>query len=79
MVIPCYQGSEKLAITVAALDRQTYPSELLSVVVVDDGSDPPLRPPATQRVRAEMARQERSGFGIARAWNLGAELASGTS
>ncbi len=77
VVIPCYQGAEKLAITVAALDRQTYPGELLSVVVVDDGSDPPLRPPATHRVRVEMARQERSGFGIARARNLGAELASG--
>jgi GT2 family glycosyltransferase len=63
--------------TVAALDRQTYPSQLLSVVVVDDGSDPPLRPPAAHRVRVEMARQERSGFGIARARNLGAELASG--
>ena len=77
VVIPCYQTSDKLALTMAALDRQTYPSELLSVVVVDDGSDPPLRPPATQRVRVEMVRQERSGFGIARSRNLGAELASG--
>ncbi len=77
VVIPCYQSSDKLALTMAALDRQTYPSELLSVVVVDDGSDPPLRPPATQRVRVEMVRQERSGFGIARARNLGAERASG--
>ncbi len=77
VVIPCYQGSEKLAITMAALDRQTYPSELLSVVIVDDGSDPPLRSPATQLVRVEMVRQERSGFGIARARNLGAERASG--
>ncbi len=77
VVIPCYQGSDKLALTVAALDRQTYPSQLLSVVVVDDGSDPPLRPPSAHRVRVEMVRQERSGFGIARARNLGAERASG--
>ena len=76
VVIPCYQGSEKLAITVAALDCQAYPSELLSVVVVDDGSDPPLRPPATHRVRPRWLVRNAAGS-ASPARNLGAELASG--
>ena len=77
VIVPCYQTPvETLARTLAALECQTYPRRLFEVVIVDDGSAPPLAPPAT-RLDVRMARQERCGFGLARARNTGAAAASG--
>ena len=46
VIIPAYQTpAETLAMTVAALEGQTYPRDLFEVVIVDDGSEPPLTPP----------------------------------
>ena len=46
VVLPCYMGQEELALTFASLSKQTYPHHLLEVVVVDDGSEPPIKLPS---------------------------------
>jgi glycosyltransferase involved in cell wall biosynthesis len=45
VVVPAYNGQDKLDLVLAALARQTYPAELIEVIVVDNGSSPPLRLP----------------------------------
>ncbi|MEV7005940.1 glycosyltransferase [Streptosporangium sp. NPDC051022] len=45
VVVPAYGGQDKLDLALAGLAAQTYPAELTEVVVVDNGSDPPLRLP----------------------------------
>ncbi|MEU3309394.1 glycosyltransferase [Nocardiopsis sp. NPDC055551] len=45
VVVPAHGGQEKLDLTLASLAAQSYPGGLMEVVVVDDGSDPPLRLP----------------------------------
>jgi glycosyltransferase involved in cell wall biosynthesis len=45
VVIPAYGNQAKFDLTLAGLAVQTYPSELLEVIVVDNGSTPPLRLP----------------------------------
>ncbi|GII91248.1 glycosyltransferase family 2 protein [Sinosporangium siamense] len=45
VVIPAYGGQDKLDLVLAGLAAQTYPSELIEVLVVDNGSSPPLRLP----------------------------------
>ena len=77
VVIPYHQTpAGTLAMTLAALEGQTCPRELFEVVIVDDGSEPPLqRPPATP-LDVKVVRQERNGFGLARARNTGARAAA---
>lgn len=76
VIIPYYQTpAETLARTLAGLERQTYPRSLFEVVIVDDGSEPPLQLPETP-LSAKLVRQRRSGFGLARARNAGAQAAS---
>ena len=75
VIVPCFDAPQKLARTLAALERQTCPRHLFEVVVVDDGSDPPLAPPpSTLDIR--VVRREGSGFGLAAARNAGAEAAA---
>ena len=76
VVAPCYQvPAATLSMTLAALEGQTYPRDLFEVVLVDDGSEPPLvRPRSPLNVR--VVRQERRGFGIARARNTGVAAAA---
>ncbi len=78
VVVPCYQGQEPLALTFAALAAQTYPMDLLEVVVADDGSDPPITVPPGAPFEARVVAQERAGFGLARARNTGAAAATGS-
>lgn len=65
-----------LDLLLRCLAAQTYPSELLECIVVDDGSEPPLdiRPdlPATRTIRTAG-----TDFGAGRCRNLGAHAASG--
>ena len=42
VVVPYYEAPDALALTLAGLERQTYPRDLFEVILVDDGSDPPL-------------------------------------
>lgn len=75
VIIPYYQTPvETLARTLAALEGQTYPRDLFEIVIVDDGSEPPLVPPRSP-LDIRIERQERCGFGIARARNTGARVA----
>ena len=76
VIVPCFQAPEALERTLAGLEGQTYPRDLFEVIVVDDGSDPPLRLPAPTTLDIRIVRQERQGFGLARARNTGARAAA---
>ncbi|WP_165492116.1 glycosyltransferase family 2 protein [Egibacter rhizosphaerae] len=76
VVIPARGDGGALALTLAALEAQRYPAELLEVLLVDDGSDPPLEVPR-EELPVRLLRQEREGFGAGRARNLGARHARG--
>lgn len=75
VVIPYFEAPGRLAALLAGLERQTYPRRLFQVVVVDDGSQFPLRRPASS-LEVRVVRQERRGFGLARARNNGARAAT---
>ena len=75
VVVPCFEAPGALALTLAGLEGQDYPRALFEVVVVDDGSRPPLRVPASTALSVRTVRQERRGFGLARARNAGARAA----
>ncbi len=82
VVVPYYEAPEALTLTLAGLERQTYPRDLFEVVVVDDGSDPPLDLAALDLGAASplslrVVHQEDLGFGLARARNNGARAAQG--
>ena len=75
VVIPSWQTPpEALAMTLATLEGQTCPRDRFEVVIVDDGSEPPLRLPPTP-LDVKVVRQERNG-GRARARNAGARAAA---
>lgn len=75
VVMPYYQTPTKtLATTLASLERQSYPRDLFEVIIVDDGSRPPLQPPRSV-LNVKVVRQERCGYGLWRARNTGAAIA----
>ena len=79
VVVPCFEAPGALALTLAGLARQDWPRALLEVVVVDDGSEPPLELPAlpvSAPLDVKLVRQARRGFGLARARNAGARAAA---
>lgn len=76
VVIPAYQCQASLDLALAALSRQTYPAGMLDVVVVDDGSDPPLRLPELRPQRCRLVRPT-TGWGRANALHTGAGHATG--
>lgn len=79
VVIPAFEDPHALELTAAGLVGQTYPRELLEIVIVDDGSEPPLSlPRALDGFDARVVRQENTGFGAGRGRNRGAEEATGT-
>ena len=77
VIIPYYQTpAETLERTLAALECQTYPRDMFEVIIVDDGSEPPLSCPPSTSLDVKVVRQERLGFGLARARNNGARAAA---
>jgi len=78
VVIPHYEAPAALRLTLEALAGQTYPAHLVQVLVIDDGSDRAPCLPASLGLNATVIVQERRGFGLARARNLGAAHADGT-
>ena len=77
VVIPYFEAPDALAVTLAGLEGQTYPRELIEVIVVDDGSDPSLQLDQPTSLRMRVIHQEDLGFGLARARNNGARAATG--
>ena len=77
VVVPYYQAPDALALTLAGLERQSYPRDLFEVVVVDDGSDPPLEMSEPSPLNVRVIHQPDLGFGLARARNNGARAAQG--
>ncbi len=77
VVVPYYQAPDALALTLAGLERQSYPRHLFEVIVVDDGSDPPLEMSEPSPLDVRVIRQPDLGFGLARARNNGARAAQG--
>lgn len=75
VVIPAH-GGPYLDLTLAALAAQTYPAHLLEVLIVDDGSEPPIELPEIRPVGTRIVRVE-SGWGISNAVNTGAKAADG--
>ncbi|MDN4640697.1 glycosyltransferase [Agreia sp. PsM10] len=73
VIVVHYEQQAELDRTLAGLARQTYPSELLEVIVVDDGSA------AAPRMShgARLVRQEDRGFRLSAARNLGAASSTG--
>ena len=76
VVVPYFEAPEALALTLAGLERQDYPGDLFEVVIVDDGSCPPLSVPSSTPLNIKVVRQERCGFGLARARNAGVRAAA---
>ena len=76
VVVTYYEAPEALELTLAALEGQDYPPELFEIVIVDDGSRPPLEAPAASPLSIRVVHQEDLGFGLARARNTGARAAS---
>jgi GT2 family glycosyltransferase len=76
VVIPAYNCQASLDLTLAALSRQTYPVELLEVVVVDDGSQPALELPELRPARCRMVRPP-DGWGRANSLHAGAGHSTG--
>jgi len=77
VVIPALGGQEKLDLVLAALSQQTYPSELLEAIVVDDGTEPPLALPEHRPERTRLLRTPEGQWGISGAVNTGIEAAEG--
>ena len=76
VIIPSYQTPpDTLARTLAALEGQTYPQDMFEVVIVDNASEPPLRPPVTP-LDVKVVRQARKGLGRATSRNTGARAAA---
>ena len=62
VVVPAYGGQDKLDLALAGLAAQTYPAGLIEVIVVDNGSSPPLRlPENAPRRPADRLRRRRAG------------------
>ncbi|WP_245646918.1 glycosyltransferase family 2 protein [Microtetraspora niveoalba] len=72
VVIPAYGGQDKLDLVLAALSVQTYPPELTEVVVVDNGSSPPLRLPDLRPAGTRLITCETPGRAEARNAGLAA-------
>ncbi|MFC4057409.1 glycosyltransferase [Planomonospora corallina] len=77
VVIPAHGGQERLDLVLAALTAQSYPAHLVEAVVVDDGSEPPLRLPEIAPERTRLVRSAPGGWGIAWAMQSGTAAAEG--
>lgn len=78
VVVPTRNRHHQLAECLASLAEQDYPADRFEVVVVDDGSDPPISSVACSfehRMAVRVVRRQHDGPGAAR--NAGADAATG--
>ncbi|TDE56863.1 glycosyltransferase [Nonomuraea mesophila] len=73
VVIPAYGGQDKLDLVLQGLARQSYPAELTEIIVVDNGTSPPLRLPGGTGARLVVCDKP----GRAAARNAGLAQATG--
>jgi GT2 family glycosyltransferase len=76
VVVPAHQAAATLPLTLASLAVQTYPEDLLEVVVVDDASSPPVSLPDLRPTRTRLVRTTDS-WGRGHACHVGALAAEG--
>ncbi len=80
VIVTVYNRSEILANTLAALTHQTYPLELIEVIVIDDGSCDDVAGVVKKyesKIEINLIRQPDKGYRLARARNLGLKIARG--
>lgn len=75
VVVPAWRAGRSLPYVLAALAAQTYPSDLLEVVVVDDGNAEPVELGEVQPEHTRVVRVPH-GWGRANALNTGAAATS---
>lgn len=78
IIIPTYGRPQRLSRCLAAIAALKYPRDAFEVIVVDDGSDPPIAPvtvPFQQVLNLTVLRQQNAGPATAR--NAGAAIAWG--
>lgn len=75
IIIPVFNDQDGLDIALSSLQSQTYPSDSFEVLVVDNGSCPPIRISDFEGLRVRILQCETPGSYAAR--NAGAEAASG--
>ncbi len=76
--MPVYNRVDLLARTVAALVPQSYPHDLMEVVIGDDGSEEDVRAavkPFTDRLEISVHRRPHDGYGAGQARNMAARRA----
>ncbi|PDP89597.1 glycosyl transferase family 2 [Glycomyces fuscus] len=77
VVIPARGGQRRLDLALASLAAQTYPEDLLEVVVVDDHSSPPLRLPDLRPAHCRVLPVPEGGWGAGYARAYGAHSSTG--
>ena len=80
VVIPCYNGEMLLRRCLASLAAQTYPGNLVEVIVCDDGSDDDIRSVVTRYsnvLNTRYIHQPRAGWRLSTARNSGILLSDG--
>jgi GT2 family glycosyltransferase len=77
VIVPAYGGQGELDLVLAALAAQSYPSDLMEVVVVDDNSSPPLRLPPLRPEHTRLVVTTGESWGSAHAVNTGVNHADG--
>lgn len=79
VIIPAYNCQQLLDLTLASLSHQTYPEDLLEVVVVDDTSEPAIELPKIRPSNCRIVRvaDHSSGWGSANARHVGALNSTG--
>ncbi|MFC7545219.1 glycosyltransferase [Plantactinospora sp. GCM10030261] len=79
VIIPAYNCQPALDLTLAALAHQTYPEDLLEVVVVDDSSEPAIELPKIRPANCRIVRvaEHSTGWGRSNALHVGAVNSTG--
>ncbi|GAA0986751.1 hypothetical protein GCM10009551_038820 [Nocardiopsis tropica] len=77
VVMPARGGQRRLDLALASLAAQTYPEDLLEVVVVDDHSSPALRLPPLRPARCRVLNAPEGGWGAGYARAYGAHASTG--
>lgn len=79
IVVPVYNRAERLSRCLAGIVQQTYPSDLIEVVVVDDGSSDDVLNVVDKystKLNLKYLKQHDSGYRLSAARNLGIRAAS---